>query len=71
MRSNRIPPQEKFIKKNVMELMQNHFNEAHSLYLDNFHTSVDIAETLQGHGTYCRGTLFGRGQGNPVKVTKT
>ncbi|KAF9420489.1 hypothetical protein HW555_003239 [Spodoptera exigua] len=45
------------VKKVVHLLMQKYFDKGHALYLDNFYTSVGLADELIGKNTYVTGTL--------------
>lgn len=52
----------------VMNLMKNHLNNGHSLFMDNFYNSVDLAKELLLNKTYCTGTLRKNRKGNPPSV---
>lgn len=54
-----------------MLLMQKYLNKGHALYLDNFYTSVGIAEDLLEKNTYVTGTLRSNRVGNPAIVKNT
>ncbi|XP_022823950.1 piggyBac transposable element-derived protein 4-like [Spodoptera litura] len=56
-------------KKVVLKLTEDFINAGHSLYMDNYYNSVDLAETLLRQNTYCTGTLQVKSKGNPVTVT--
>lgn len=58
--------------KVVHLLMQKYIEKGHALYLDNFYTSVGLADELIGKNTYVTGTLRQNRIGNPseIKMTK-
>lgn len=53
------------VKKVVMLLLEKYINKGHSLYIDNFYTSVGLAEELLDKNTYVTGTLRANRAGNP------
>ncbi|KAF0688035.1 piggyBac transposable element-derived protein 4-like, partial [Aphis craccivora] len=53
----------------VMSLMKGKLNNGHSLYMDNFYNSVDLAHKLLLKQTYCTGTLRMNRKNNPKEVT--
>ncbi|KAL0859819.1 hypothetical protein ABMA27_014003 [Loxostege sticticalis] len=53
------------VKKVVNLLMEQYINKGHSLYIDNFYTSVGLAEELLNKNTYVTGTLRAKRAGNP------
>lgn len=59
------------IKKVVNLLMQKYIDKGHSLYLDNFYTSVGLTEELLCKNTYVTGTLRANRIGNPAEVKNT
>lgn len=56
------------VKKVVHLLMQKYFDKGHALYLDNFYTSVGLADELIGKNTYVTGTLRPNRIGNPREL---
>ncbi|XP_064292998.1 piggyBac transposable element-derived protein 4-like [Plodia interpunctella] len=56
------------IKKVVHLLMKKYIEKGHSLYLDNFYTSVGLSEELLCKNTYVTGTLRANRIGNPTVV---
>lgn len=57
------------VKKVVLKLVEDYLYAGHSLYMDNFYNSVDLAEDLLSKQTYCTGTLQMNRRGNPRAVT--
>ncbi|KAG5879091.1 hypothetical protein JTB14_033764 [Gonioctena quinquepunctata] len=55
-------------QKVVLHLMRNYLHSGHSLYMDNFYNSYDLAETLIGQGTFCTGTLRKDRNGSPGDI---
>ncbi|KAJ8930163.1 hypothetical protein NQ314_017059 [Rhamnusium bicolor] len=55
-------------KKVVQGLMENHLNCGHSIFMNNFYVSVDLAKELLRKITYCTGTLRGNRKGNPKEI---
>lgn len=53
------------VNKVVMLLLEKYINKGHSLYVDNFYTSVVLAEELLNKNTYVTGTLRANRAGNP------
>ncbi|XP_022181582.1 piggyBac transposable element-derived protein 4-like [Myzus persicae] len=53
----------------VMSLMKGKLNNFHSLYMDNFYNSVDLAHKLLLKQTYCTGTLRMNRKNNPKEIT--
>uniref|UniRef100_A0A2H1W8J9 SFRICE_024824 n=1 Tax=Spodoptera frugiperda TaxID=7108 RepID=A0A2H1W8J9_SPOFR len=53
------------VNKVVMLLLEKYVNKGHSLYVDNFYTSVGLAEELLNKNTYVTGTLRANRAGNP------
>lgn len=53
----------------VMNLMKGKLNNGHSLYMDNFYNSVDLAHKLLLKQTYYTGTLRMNRKNNPKVVT--
>ncbi|KAL0829835.1 hypothetical protein ABMA28_003318 [Loxostege sticticalis] len=64
------------VKKVVNLLMEQYINKGHSLYIDNFYTSVGFAEELLNKNTYVTGTLRAKrrilynAQSKKIVVTK-
>lgn len=56
------------IKKVVHLLMEKYIEKGHSLYLDNYYTSVGLSEELLCKNTYVTGTLRANRIGNPEEV---
>jgi hypothetical protein len=54
----------------VNKLMENHLYKGHSLYMDNYYNSVDLAHKLLEKKTYCTGTLRSNRKKNPTDVIK-
>lgn len=52
----------------VLHLMQENLDVGHSLYMDNYYNSYDLACTLLSRNTYCTGTLRVNRKNNPVDV---
>lgn len=58
----------KHVQKVVMLLMEKYIGVGHSLYVDNFYTSVGLADQLLDKNTYVTGTLRAKRLGNPPNV---
>lgn len=56
------------VKKVVMLLMEKYLNKGHSIYFDNYYSSVDLAEELLFKNTYVTGTLRAKRAGNPTLI---
>nr|XP_023027317.1 piggyBac transposable element-derived protein 4-like [Leptinotarsa decemlineata] len=54
--------------KVVLDLMRNYLDSGHSLYLDNFYNSFELANELTNRRTYCTGTLNAKRKNNPKAV---
>lgn len=54
--------------KVVLHLMEERLNLGHSLFMDNYYNSVQLAKKLLDFGTYCTGTLRGDRKGSPKDV---
>lgn len=52
----------------VLHLTKNKLNLGHSLYMDNFYNSYDLAKKLLEAKTYCTGTLRNKRKNNPKEV---
>lgn len=57
-------------EKVVMFLMRNFLNSGHSLYMDNYYNSCNLAKELLNKNTFCTGTIRKDRIGNPPEVTK-
>lgn len=55
-------------KKVIILFLEKYMNKGHSLYIDNFYTSVGLAEELLNKNTYVTGTLRAKRAGNPNLV---
>ncbi|XP_025191153.1 piggyBac transposable element-derived protein 4-like [Melanaphis sacchari] len=49
-------------------LLEDHFYKGHSLFMDNYYNSVNLAHKLLEKKTYCTGTLRSNGINNPKSV---
>ncbi|KAH9636406.1 hypothetical protein HF086_006166 [Spodoptera exigua] len=56
------------VKKVIRLLVANYLNNGHSLYVDNYYSSVDIAEELLNKKMHVTGTLNFNRKGNPKQV---
>lgn len=56
------------VNKVVHKLLEGFKGVGHSVYLDNFYTSVKLAEELLHDKVYCTGTLRANRKGNPTVV---
>lgn len=54
----------------VMNLMEGKLFKGHSLYMDNYYNSVNMARTLISKNTYCTGTLRSNRKKNPKDIVK-
>lgn len=52
----------------VLHLMAEKLNNGHSLYMDNFYNSFDLATKLIQQNTYCTGTLRSERKNTPIDV---
>lgn len=59
------------VKKVMRVLMSNYVHKGHSLYVDNYYSSVGMAEEFLNKNTYITGTLQFNRKGNPVQVIIT
>jgi len=50
--------------------MENHLYKGHSLYMDNYHNSIDLAHKLLEKKTYCKRTLQSNRKKNATYVIK-
>jgi len=55
----------------VLHLMSEKLNNGHSIYMDNFYNSIDLAEQLLQKKTYCTGTLRSNRKRIPEAVVKS
>lgn len=56
-------------EKVVLNLLEDYLNGGHSLYVDNYYTSVNLARKLLNKKTYSTGTLRANRKGTPTAVT--
>lgn len=56
--------------KIVLELSEPYLDNGRTLYVDNWYSSVELAELLQSRKTYLVGTLRSNRKSNPIEVTK-
>jgi len=54
----------------VINLMEGKLFKGHSLYMDNYYNSVNLAQTLLSKNTYCTGTLRSNRKKNPSDIVK-
>ncbi|KAG5891595.1 hypothetical protein JTB14_032538 [Gonioctena quinquepunctata] len=54
--------------KVVLKLLKNYLDSGHSVYLDNFYNSFELANALSLRNTYCTGTLNAKRKNNPIFV---
>ncbi|XP_046970772.1 piggyBac transposable element-derived protein 4-like [Vanessa cardui] len=59
------------VKKVLRLLTQNYLNVGHSIYVNNFYASVDMANELLNNNTYLTGTLRQNKKGNPKDLINT
>lgn len=52
----------------VLHLMSDKLKNGHSLYMDNYYNSFDLANKLIQQYTYCTGTLRLQGKNTPIEV---
>lgn len=57
-------------QKVVLELMRGKLCQGHSVYMDNFYNSFDLAKNLLDQKTYCTGTLRADRKGAPNDVVR-
>ncbi|CAG5047302.1 unnamed protein product [Parnassius apollo] len=62
-----ILPQEKD-KKIVLKLLEERLDYGHSIYMDNYYNSYNLAVKLLERKTYCTGTLGKNRKNNPVDL---
>lgn len=55
----------------VLHLMEDKFNTGHSIYMDNFYNSYDLALQLLKKNTFCTGTLRGNRKNTPIDVVQS
>lgn len=58
------------IAKVALELMKDHLNIGHALYIDSSYNSFQLINQLTIHGTYCTGILHRKRKLNPQDVRK-
>jgi len=54
----------------VINLMEGKLFKGHSLYMDNYYNSVNLAQTLISKNTYCTSTLRSNRKKNPSDIVK-
>lgn len=54
----------------VMELAEPYLDNGRTIFVDNWYSSVELAELLQSRNTYLVGTLRCNRKSNPKEVTK-
>lgn len=59
------------VKKVVKLLLDQYYDVGHSVYVDNYYSSVDLAEELSDRKTYLTGTLRQNRRGNPKDIVNT
>lgn len=52
----------------VHEIMQPYLNKGHTIYVDNYYSSVELAEDMLRNRTHVVGTLRNNRKGNPTEV---
>ncbi|XP_063932857.1 piggyBac transposable element-derived protein 4-like isoform X2 [Zophobas morio] len=57
--------------KVVLQLMREHFDKGHSLFMDNFYNSHSLVQKLLERATYCTGTLRANRKNNCRDVVNT
>lgn len=57
-------------QKVVLELLRGKLSNGHSLYMDNFYNSFELAKLLLDQRTYCTGTLRADRKGSPKDIVK-
>lgn len=55
-------------QKIVLKLMEERLDSGHSLYMDNYYNSFELATKLLERKTYCTGTLSKNRRGNPEEL---
>ncbi|KAJ8927090.1 hypothetical protein NQ314_020485 [Rhamnusium bicolor] len=55
-------------KKVVLNLLKDYFGSGHSVYMDNFYNSYELANDLTKRENYCTGTLSKKRKNNPEEV---
>lgn len=54
----------------VKKLLEGKLGVGHSIYMDNYYNSVELAQYLLNNNTYCTGTLRANWKNNPQEVIK-
>ncbi|XP_022163985.1 piggyBac transposable element-derived protein 4-like, partial [Myzus persicae] len=54
----------------VKKLLEGKLGVGHSIYMDNYYNSVELAQYLLNNNTYCTGTLRANRKNNPQEVIK-
>lgn len=57
-------------QKVVQYIAKDYLNKGHSIYMENYYNSCQLARTLINHKTYCTGTLRSDRKGGPEKILK-
>lgn len=57
------------VTKVVLHLLEERFDVGHSIYMDNFYSSHDLAVELLNRRTYSTGTLLPNKKNNPTDIT--
>ncbi|KAE9543687.1 hypothetical protein AGLY_002083 [Aphis glycines] len=52
----------------VYKLMENYLDKGHSLFMDNYYNSSNLAQSLLQRKTYCTGTLRNNRKNNPKEI---
>ncbi|XP_031769579.1 piggyBac transposable element-derived protein 4-like [Galleria mellonella] len=55
-------------QKIVLKLLEEKLDSGHSVYMDNYYNSYDLAVKLLNRQTYCTGTLNKNRKGNPIEL---
>ncbi|CAK1592605.1 unnamed protein product [Parnassius mnemosyne] len=55
-------------QKIVLKLLEEKLDSGHSVYMDNYYNSYDLAVKLLNRQTYCTGTLNKNRKGNPIDL---
>jgi len=63
-----VTPETRVSSKVVMELIDPYLNFGRTLIIDNWYTSIELAEQLGQRKTYCIGTLRSNRKSNPKEV---
>nr|XP_023028771.1 piggyBac transposable element-derived protein 4-like [Leptinotarsa decemlineata] len=58
-------------QKVVQHVAKDYLNKGHSIYMDNYYNSCQLARTLINLKTYCTGTPRSDRKGGPVELSKS